>query len=136
MTKDIIRITSSALRFSQAVDDIKKKLIMKRFVIPKIDYELMANTAPTNSLDRLDELIRGKLSKMIGAAGIPTAWFYTKKNDGGLYIQKLTDRQKALTIRLYVSLMESIDKSIREMVKASDEAEINTKFFINEMLYI
>ena len=118
MTKDVIRITNSALRFAQAVDAIK------RFVIPKIDYELMANTAPTNGLDRLDELIRGKLSKMIGAAGIPTAWFYTVKNDGGLYLQKLTDRQKVLTIRLYVSLMESDDRSIREMIKASDEAEI------------
>lgn len=118
MTKDVIRITGSALRFTQAVDAIK------RFVIPKIDYELMANTAPTNCLSRLDELIRGRLSKMIGAAGIPTAWFYTTKNDGGLYIQKLTDRQKALTIRLYIALMESNDKSIRDMVKASDEAEI------------
>lgn len=73
MTKDVIRITGSALRFTQAVDAIK------RFVIPKIDYELMANTAPTNCLSRLDELIRGRLSKMIGAAGIPTAWFYTTK---------------------------------------------------------
>ena len=118
MHKDIARITGSALRFTQAVDAIK------RFVLPRIDYELMANNAPTNALKKLDENIRGKLAKMLSASGIPTSWFYTARHDGGLHLQKLTERQKALTIRLYVAMVQSKDKSIREMIKASDDAEI------------
>lgn len=43
------------------------------------DSELVGNTVPTNCFNRLDELIGGKLSKIIGAAAIPTAWFYDKK---------------------------------------------------------
>ena len=118
MRKNILRITSSKLRFTQAVDAIK------RFVLPMIDYELMSNIAPTNALMKLDECIRGKLSKMLGATGIPTEWFYTARLNGGLQIQKLTDRQKALTIRQYVTMALSKDKSIRKMIKASDDAEI------------
>lgn len=60
ISKDVIRMTNSAHRFTQTVDAIK------RFLIPMIDYELMANAAPTNSLNRLDVLIRGQLMKMLG----------------------------------------------------------------------
>jgi len=118
MRKDITRITGSKLKFMQAVDAIK------RFVLPTIDYELMSNNAPTKALMKLDEFIRGKLSKMLGASGIPKDWFYTAKIDGGLHLQMLTERQKALTIRLYVAMVQSKDKSIRKMIKASDDAEI------------
>lgn len=119
MSRDVTRITNSSLKFTQAVDAIK------RFVIPKIDYELFASAAPTNELNRLDATIRGKLSKSIKAAGIPIEWFYTPQKDGGLNLQLLTERQKALTIRLYVGLLGSKDKRVRDIIHASDEAEIN-----------
>ena len=117
--KDVTRVTGSALRFTQAVDAIK------RFILPKLDYELLSNTAPVTHLKRLDEHIRSKLSKMIGASGIPTDWFYTALIDGGIQLQQLSERQRALTIRLYVGMRESNDKCVRDIVKASDEAEIN-----------
>lgn len=118
MTNAVSKITSSSLRVTQAVDAIK------RFVLPTVDYELMANTAPVNGLRRLDQHIRGKLSKMIKASGIPIDWFYTSRRDGGLNLQCLCERQKALTIRLYVGLVESNDKSVRNIIKASDDAEL------------
>lgn len=118
MSRDVLRISKSALRFTQAVDAIKK------FVLPKIDYELIANTAPVNALNRFDSLVRGSLSRMIGASGIPVEWFYTPRKSGGLDLQMLTDRQKALTVRLYVGLRESEDSNVRKVIKASDEAEI------------
>ena len=119
MSLAVNRITNCSLRFNQAVDAIK------RFVLPRLDYELMANTAPVNGLKRLDRLIRGKLSKLVGASGIPVEWFYTSRKDGGLNLQSLCDRQKALTIRLYVGLTESYDRCVRMIIKASDDAEIN-----------
>lgn len=128
MSNDISRIANSALRFTQAIDAIK------RFVIPKIDYELMANNTPTNALNKLDKFIRGRLSKMIKAPGIPIDWFYTAKKDGGPQIQSLIDRQRALTIRLYVSLVTSTDKSVRKVIRASDDAEITFRGAkVNEM---
>ena len=49
MIRDITKITNSSLKFIQVIDAIK------RFVIPRIDYELFSNAAPANELKRLDE---------------------------------------------------------------------------------
>ena len=84
----------------------------------------MDNNAPINSLKKLDESIKGKLNKMLGASGILTDCFYTARHDGDLHIQMLTESQKALTIRLYVSMVHTNYKCVSNMNKASDGAEI------------
>ena len=133
MSRDVTKITNSSLKFTQVVDAIK------RFIIPKIDYELFSSAAPTVELQRLDRNIRGNLTKFIKGAGLPVDWFYSSKNDGGLNLQMLSERQKALTVRLYVGLRESGDENIRKIVKASDDAEMiyrdgsrdRTSYFLN-----
>ena len=59
LTNTVLKITNSSLRVTQAVN------AFKCFVLPTIDYKLMANTAPVNGLRRFDQHILGKLSKMI-----------------------------------------------------------------------
>lgn len=99
---DVTCVTSGSLRFTQAVDAVK------RFILPKLDYELLSNTAPVKHLLRLDEHIRSKLSKFDGAAGIPIDWFYTARKDGGIQLQELSERQCALAIRLYVGMVSNM----------------------------
>lgn len=127
MSRDIKKISNSSLKFVQMVDAIK------RFIIPRIDYELFSSAAPTIQLELLDRKIRGVLNKATKAAGIPIDWFYTSQNDGGLNLQMLSERQKALTIRLYVGLSESNDSFVRDVLSASDDAELDYRtVLVNE----
>ena len=118
MRRDVSKITTSPLKFTQTVDAIK------RFILPRIDYELMLNAAPTVKLKQLDQFIRGKLSEKLGSTGLPKDWFYTAKKDGGLNLQSLTERHKALVIRQYIGLKESKDENIRRIIKSSINDEL------------
>ena len=118
LKRDVSKITSSALRTMQSVDAIKK------FILPQLDYELMINAVSTTKLNELDEFIRGRISKKIGIAGVPTDWFYSSKHDGGLNLQCLSERHKALTIRLYMGMHESKDKNVKHFITASDNDEM------------
>ncbi|KAK8861167.1 hypothetical protein M9Y10_012862 [Tritrichomonas musculus] len=103
MKQDVSKIANSSLKTVQTIDAIK------RFILPRVDYELMINAAPINKLLDVDARIRNQISKKIKAAGIPVDWFCTSKIDGGLNLQSLVERHKALTIRLYVGMHESKD---------------------------
>ena len=118
MRRDVIKISESALKTTQTIDAIK------RFIIPKLDYELLINAAPINRLKDMDAFIRGCISNKIGAHGLPTDWFYTAKKNGGLNLQSFIDRYHALKIRLYVGLRESKDDHIKRMVTSSDNDEM------------
>lgn len=118
MKQDVSKIANSSLKTVQTIDAIK------RFILPRVDYELMINAAPINKLLDVDAHIRNQISKKIKAAGIPVDWFYTSKIDGGLNLQSLVERHKALTIRLYVGMHESKDTNVRYLIRASDNDEM------------
>ena len=118
MKHDVYKISSSSLKTTQVIDAIK------RFILPKLDYELLINAAPTTKLEELDAFIRSCISKKIGSHGLPTDWFYSSKKDGGLNLQSLIDRYNALKIRLYVGLRESQDGHIKRMIISSDNDEM------------
>ena len=118
MRSDINKISSSSLKTTQVIDAIK------RFIIPKLDYELLINAAPINKLKELDAFIRKSISKKIGSHGLPIDWFYSAKKDGGLNLQSIFERYNALKIRLYVGLRESKDERIRRMIISSDNDEM------------
>ena len=81
MRSDINKISSSSLKTTQVIDAIK------RFIIPKLDYELLINAAPINKLKELDAFIRKSISTKIGSHGLPIDWFYSAKKDRGLNLQ-------------------------------------------------
>ena len=117
--EDVMKIVNSKLKITQMIDAIK------RFVLPSVDYELMINAAPTIKLKDTDRFIRARLMEIIGAEGIPKDWFYMSKKDGGINLQSLCERHKALTIRTYISMRESEDANVRRMIKQSDDAEFS-----------
>ena len=65
MEKNSIKITDSCLDFKFKIDAIK------RFVLPKIDYEMMAGVAPVAALRKLDATIRGHINKSLNTSGLP-----------------------------------------------------------------
>lgn len=107
-----------------------------------IDYELMSNKAPTNALMKLDECIRGKLSKISILLVFGQTGFIRLDKMGEYRSRNSQTAKKALTIDQYVTMALSNNKSIRKIVNASDDAEIifrddtvdKTSLFLNIMV--
>ena len=123
MERDTIKVTDSSLDFKYKIDAIKK------FILPRIDYEMMAGIAPANALKKLDSLLRGKINEALNTAGLPKEVFYMKINNGGLGLVKLWEREKILEkilqIRSFVGLKDSNDEYIRKLLKYSCKDEIS-----------
>ena len=62
MEKDSKEITQSMLDFKYKLD------ALKRFILPRIDYELMGGVAPSNALNKLDRLLRSLINKALNTA--------------------------------------------------------------------
>ena len=87
MERDTVKVTDSALDFKYKIDAVEK------FILPRIDYEMMAGIAPANALKKLDSLLRKKINDALNTAGLPREVFYMKINNGGLGLVKLWERE-------------------------------------------
>lgn len=110
------KITQSRLAIVQKVDAIKK------FLLPKWEYEFMVNQVKVHVLDRMDRAIRVSLDKIIGAK-LPIAVFHASWKDGGLGIPRMRDRQQVAVIRSLLCLMTSKHEKIRHLINHAVEQE-------------
>ena len=97
------RIRMSQLTFVQALDGIK------RFIIPKLDYELANGVCPKGELDTLDRQIRCALQDLVGKQSMPIELYYKAWKDGGLGLLKLVDRAAILQIRTFLNMIQTTD---------------------------
>ena len=112
----LTKITESKLAFTQKVDAIKK------FLLPKWEYEFMVNQTKIKTLDRMDRAVRVSLNKLLGAK-IPTAMYHASWKDGGLGIPSMKDRQEVATIRGLLCLLTSKHQKIRRLIETAMENE-------------
>ena len=112
------RVRMSHLTFVQTLDSLK------RFIIPKLDYELANGVCPKGELEMLDQQMRCALQDLLGKQSMPTEFFYTAWKDGGLGLPKLVERWSVLQIRTFLNMLQAPDGTVREVVRTCvlDEA--------------
>ena len=112
------RVRMSHLTFVQTLDSLK------RFIIPKLDYELANGVCPKGELEMLDQQMRCALQDLLGKQSMPTVFFYTAWKDGGLGLPKLVERWSVLQIRTFLNMLQAPDGTVREVVRTCvlDEA--------------
>ena len=112
------RVRMSHLTFVQTLDSLK------RFIIPKLDYELANGVCPKGELAMLDQQMRCALQDLFGRQSMPIEFFYTTWKDGGLGLPKLVERWSVLQIRTFLNMLQAPDETVREVVRACvlDEA--------------
>ena len=100
-------IFNSPLRINQMIDAVK------RFVIPSLDYTLTEGSPRLGDLKALDTKIRTKIAKHIGVPNIPIAFAYSHWFNGGLSLQPLETRAKALKVKSFIAMMNSKNVSTK-----------------------
>ena len=112
------RVRMSHLTLVQTLDSLK------RFIIPKLDYELANGVCPKGELEMLDQQMRCTLQDLLGKQSMPIEFFYTAWKDGGLGLPKLVERWSVLQIRTFLNMLQAPDETVREVVRACvlDEA--------------
>lgn len=114
------RVRMTPLTFVQTLDSIK------RFIIPKLDYELANGVCPKGELEMLDRQIRCTLQDLLGKQSMPVEFFYTAWKDGGLGLSKLVDRWNVLQIRTFLNMLQATDATVQETMREciTDEARL------------
>ena len=115
---DCVKVSGSPLKLTQKIDAVR------RFLLPKLEYEFLAGICPAKRLSTLDKNIRFLLSKAIGAQGLPTELFYLKWTNGGLGLQELWVREKVLTINAFLHLFETTSSSTSRLFRHCCNQEI------------
>ena len=110
------KITQSKLAIVQKIDAIKK------FLLPKWEYEFMINQVRAHTIDRMDRAVRVSINKIIGAK-LPVAIFHASWKDGGLGIPSMKDRQQVAVIRALLCMLTSKHEKIRNLMNHSIEQE-------------
>ena len=112
------RVRMSHLTFVQTLDSLK------RFIVPKLDYELANGVCPKGELEMLDQQMRCALQDLLGKQSMPIEFFYTAWKDGGLGLPKLVERWSVLQIRTFLNMLQAPDETVREVVRTCvlDEA--------------
>ncbi|OHT00118.1 hypothetical protein TRFO_08113 [Tritrichomonas foetus] len=98
ITNKINLIDGSPLRLNQKLDAVR------RFIIPSLDYELTCNNCRMNDLNAINKLIRKMINSHLNVNSTPIAAFHVDWKDGGLGLQDLTERAKALYIKAFMEL--------------------------------
>ena len=101
------QIFDSPLKINQMIDAVK------RFVIPSLDYVLTEGSPRLTDLKKLDTKIRTRIAKHIGVPNIPVAFAHSHWMNGGLSLQPLETRAKALKIKSFIALMNSSNVGTR-----------------------
>ena len=86
------QIFNSPLKINQMIDAVK------RFVIPSLDYVLTEGSPRLTDLKKHDTKIRTRIAKHIGVPNTPIAFAHSHWMNGGLSLQPLETRAKALKI--------------------------------------
>lgn len=110
------KVTQSKLAIVQKIDAIK------RFLLPKWEYEFMVNQVRAHTIDRMDRAVRVSINKIVRAK-LPIAVFHASWKDGGLGIPSMKDRQQVAVIRALFCMLTSKHEKIRNLMNHSIEQE-------------
>jgi hypothetical protein len=117
-TKDmIIKIGNSVLLLNQKVYAIKT------FAIPKLDFLLINGRVTQKEMKEIDCLVRKTIKKDLKTNSIPNDFFYTHWKDGGLSIQPLKERERALKARTLIALYNSRSTKVYEAMRYFTDGE-------------
>ena len=103
------RVRMSQLSVTQTLDSIK------RFIIPRLDYELANGICPKTDLQTLDRIIRCAIQDLVGHQSMPMEFFYSAWKDGGLGLPKLDERMAILQIRTFMNMMQASNLTVRRI---------------------
>jgi hypothetical protein len=117
----ISNISKSGLKLNQKLD------ALRRFVIPTLDYMLTEGTPRIEDQKKLDVQMRQVVADHIGAQSIPINLASTHWKDGGLSLQTLENRSKALEVKAFVSLYNSSSENTRTLIRDCVEEERNIR---------
>ena len=109
--KQINKLESLPFRFNQRIDAVK------RFIIPSLDYILSNGETYQKTINELEGAIKKLISNFLGNKGVLRDFFKVSWKDGGLGIQPIDEREKALRIKSLVALTNIASDETREFMK-------------------
>ena len=115
----IEKLSTLPLRINQKIDAIRK------FIIPSLDYILTNAEIYQRTINRIEKAIRKLVNQFVGNKGVLKDFATTNWKDGGLGVQPLREREKALRIKTLVALINIASDNTRKfMTKIIDEERI------------
>jgi hypothetical protein len=84
--KIITKIAESGLKVNQVINAIKP------FILPKLDYSMMNSVVSLGELNKVDQLVRKELNRLIGGPPLSKDMFYSSWKYEGLGIKNMKER--------------------------------------------
>ena len=102
---------------------VQKFDLIRRFIVPQLDFILLNSVVSIRDLKRFDKFIRTQIRQWVGGPTLPKAMIYAHWKDGGLNIPSLRDRYQALQISAWGKAMIGT-RDRDNLMKALFEEEI------------
>ena len=116
-TATLEKIRKSPLTITQKIHAIRM------FLMPTLDYVLLNGEMRKTTATRLDKRVRATIGSLLEARGIPKAQIHASWKDGGMSIPSIEDRQKVLTIRSFLQMVNSKDNNVKLMMRQAIQDE-------------
>ena len=116
-TATLEKIRKSALTITQKIHGIRM------FLMPAIDHVLLNGEMSETTTTRLDKRVRATICSLLEARDIPKAQIHASWKDGGLSIPSVKDRQKVLTIRSFIQMVNNNDSIVKLMMRQAIQDE-------------